>query len=267
MRNTAIKICGITLGIGVFGAFFRWLQNLGGFEAETGLEIIGSWQSWVMILYLIAAAVLLYFTVRPVRDMSIPGEYPGVIARFKPFYTVAAGLVSLLMALGGIITAISAKGSSSVVFELILGLLAIAAAICAFILVFGANKPAAKGSLFSSILVIFACFWLIATYKNSSNDPVIWHFAIEILAVCASILGLYFFTGYCFNKPRPFPTVFFCLLGAVLDIITLADNSSIGTHLIFISVALLLLLLSFAMINNGGAAKPAAGSSDTAGQA
>lgn len=256
MRTKAVKICGIALGLGIFGAFFRWLQNIGGFEKDTGLEILGAWQSWVMIAFLLASAVALYFTVRCVREMSIPGEYPANIARFKPFYTIAAGLVALLMLIGGALTALGSRGSVNMIFELILGLLAIAAAICSFLLFFRAKTPTAKGGLFSSVLVVFACFWLIATYKDSSNDPVLWHFAIEILAISATILGLYYFAGSAYKKFKPFPTVFFCLLGAVLDIVTIADDGSVGAHLLFAAAALLLLLLTFAMLNNGDAAKP-----------
>ena len=57
MRKIALTITVTTLVIGVFGAFFRWLQLMNAFDKETGFYISGAGITAVVVVYCVLAAI------------------------------------------------------------------------------------------------------------------------------------------------------------------------------------------------------------------
>ena len=55
MRKSALTFTVTTLVLGIFGAFFRWLQNANAFDAETGCAIPGHGTSIVFLIYFLKA--------------------------------------------------------------------------------------------------------------------------------------------------------------------------------------------------------------------
>ena len=55
MQKTAITVTVTTLVLGVFGAFFRWLQTTGAFEAETGCFTPWHGTTIVFVIYCVLA--------------------------------------------------------------------------------------------------------------------------------------------------------------------------------------------------------------------
>ncbi len=251
MRNESLKLCGFTVIMGIFGAFLRWLQTQNIFEADTGLAIPHSPLSYALILFSLLFVVLLYFWVHHLKTIDFPSKYPDVYAKNIPFVNIAAGIIGAVMAIGGVLTLIRALKTSGTVFDLILGLFTLlcAAGITTFII--SAGKPAKKNSgYFGAISIVFyLCFWLIAAYKFSAADPVIWHFAPKLLAISATVLAFYYIAGFVFNKPRPLASLYFGLLGTFLCIITLTDSYPIGEQLITFGFIASMTLLSFSQIN------------------
>lgn len=251
MRNTSIKLCSLALFSGIFGTFLRWLQTMSGFEEDTGLSIPHAPISYVVLAYIIAFCVVLYVLLRPLKNMSAPEAYPQsllVPGRLLPFASIVVGVI---MGLGGAICVVSSIFDLNV-FQLITGILAI---ICAPFLVsfikgasgFGAKK---RGRLCCVVICVFICYWLIATYKYSASDPVVWSFAPRLLAVSALLLGIYFISGFAFVAGKHMLTLFFSLLGAFLGLFTLTDSYPWGDHLIMLALSLFMLLCSYGLICN-----------------
>ena len=57
MRKIALTITVTTLVLGVFGAFFRWLQLMNAFDKETGFYISGAGITAVVVVYCVLAAI------------------------------------------------------------------------------------------------------------------------------------------------------------------------------------------------------------------
>lgn len=255
MRNKSLKLCGFTVIMGIFGAFLRWLQTQNIFEADTGLAIPHSPLSYAVVSFVLLFAVLLYLWIRRLKTVDFPAKYPDVYSKSFPLVTIAAELIGAVMAIGGVLTLVRAVKTTGTVFDLILGLFTLLCAAGLTTLIISAGKPAKKNSgYWSAISIVFyICFWLIAAYKFSAADPVIWHFAPRLLAISATVLAFYFIAGFIFNKPRPMASLYFGLLSTFLCIITLADSYPIGEQLITFGFVASLTLLSFSQINGATA--------------
>lgn len=249
MRKKSFELCGFTVVMGIFGAFLRWLQATSVFEPETGLARPNAFMSYALALIILATAAALIFWVRSLKNLSHPDKYPEVMAREASAYPLVAIILGALIALGGVMTTIGSLQSRSI-FDLISGLLAIVCAISLTMLIRNAQKNGSGAKFFSLAIVLFLCFWLVATYKACSSDPVIWHFAPRLLAVSASLLAFFYVAGFAFERPRFLSTLYFCQLSSFLCIITLADPLPLAEKIIFLSLALSTQLISLALINN-----------------
>ena len=263
MRKKALQICGFTLAAGVFGAFLRWLQNLRAFEKDTGLQIINSPLSLAMAIYLALAALLLLIVVRRQRSCNFSGTYPAIYAAapsLLPLFSLATGI---LIGAGGLLTLLQAVLNSRKIFDLLLGLLSLLYALSAWLFLQGASaKKPPKNAAFSSAALVFClCFWLIAAYKHSSADPVLWHFAPRLLSIAAAILSLYFAAGFVYGRPAPLSALYFSLLAAFLTLVVLGDNHAFGEQLITAGTTLLTLTLAYAQLT--GAAEKTKGNHKT----
>ncbi len=254
MQNKSLQLCGFTLILGIFGAFLRWVQLRRVFEPDTGLATPHSIWSYAVILIILLGTALIYLLVRSLKKNSFPQSYPSVFSRSKTAYSVASIVIGIIMAVGGLMTIATAmtEKSSYSVFQLMLGFFALLCAICVTAFVLNANRrdKQSSGSFSAAIIVVFLCFWLIAAYKYSASDPVIWHFAPRLLAVSATILAFYFIAGFVFGRPKALNSLFFSLLGAFLCILTLADSYPMGEQLMVFAFAAEMLLLSFSQLNN-----------------
>jgi len=254
MQNRSLRLCGLTLILGIFGAFLRWVQTIRVFDPNTGLATPNSIWSYAVIFIILLSIALIFLRVRSLKKYIFPASYPEVFSRSTSVYTIFAIVIGIVMAVGGLMTIVNAMSvkSSYSVFELMLGFFSLLCAICVSAFVLNANKPEKRssGTLSSTIIVVFLCFWLIAAYKYSASDPVIWHFAPRLLAISATILAFYFIAGFVFGKPKALYSLFFSLLGAFLCILTLADSYPKGEQLIVIAFAAEMLLLSFAQLSN-----------------
>jgi len=247
MRKKSLKLCGFTVIMGIFGAFLRWLQNINIFEADTGLAIPHSPWSYAVILFAVLFAVLLFVWLRSYRSVGFASSYPEVYSETVPFVTVAAYIIGALIAVGGVLTISRAVSTSKTAFDLILGLFSFicAAGMTTFILSVGKPKKKNRGAFGAAVAVFFLCFWLIASYKYSASDPVIWHFAPRLLTISATILAFYFIAGFVFNKPKPLATLYFSLLGTFMCIVVLADTYPLGEQFITVGFLAAMTLLSF----------------------
>lgn len=205
-----------------------------------------------MAIYLIAFAVFLWWFVRRYKAYEMPMEYPASFECGKKYWKPGTVICTVLLVLGAVITMFySVTSDNDNLFELILGLFAVVCAISFTSFVNGTKgKNPRNGGFAGIIIVLFFCYRLIASYKEFAADPVVWHFAIQLIAISACLLAFYYVAGFAYKSPKMLPTLFFCHLGAFLAITSCADDVSIGEDLIAVATAGMLLLVSYAQLNN-----------------
>lgn len=262
MHKKSLQLCGFACVMGIFAAFARWIQNQAAFEPETLLATPHSPWSYSVLFLLLLTAAALFLWVRTLKNLPQPQDYPRAVVLEDNIFSIMGTVISLVLALGAALTLYHAFSlyvssppgtalRSSSIFYLILGILAVICAIAVFAFLHnGKSKESSiRGKLGSVIIVAFICFWLVSSYKSSYSDPVIWHFAIRLIAISVSLLAFYFIAGFVYAKPKPLSTLYFSLLGAFLCIVSLADNTFPGEQILFLAFAALQLLISYAMIS------------------
>lgn len=254
MLNKSLRLFGFTSISGVFGAFFRWLQSITAFEAETGLASSSALWSIVMLVYMLLFAAALFIIVFRFKSLSFPTEYGSAFHTPSPIFDIATYILTGIMAAAGLLTMFSAVTTESTggIFELVTGLFAVVASLClvAFLRSVKLDHAETRGGAAILTVDLFVCFWLIASYKSFAPDPVAWHFAPRLLAICACVLAIYYVAGYPYRKPKPLQTIFFSNLAAFLFIITLSDGYHFGQQLLAVSCAGVLSLYSILLLCN-----------------
>lgn len=252
MQKKPLMFCGFTAMMGIFGAFLRWLQNMLAFEEDTLLAVTYSPWHFIVILYLLGFAVFLWRFVQHYKEYEMPMQYPDSFRCDSKIWKMSSIFFSILMCFGALIAMFrSVTTDKGNIFELVLGLFAVVCAINFMSFVNGTRGKNPKNGGFASIvIVIFFCYRLIATYKQFAADPVIWHFAIQLLAVSAVLLAFYYIAGFAYKLPKKLSTLFFAQFGAFLSIVSCADSVSIGHHMLAVSAAGMLLLISYAQLSN-----------------
>ena len=259
MLNKSLKLFGFTCIFGVFGAFFRWLQNMTAFEPETGLAISGARWSVIMLLYMvIIAAALAFIVFKKLKPCQFSEEYGSAFDTPTPLFDIIAVVLAAVLGAGGLISLFPALVPPYSIFELITGLFAIVAAACliGFLRSTKRDHAETRGAGLALVVDLFMCFWLIASYKTFASDPVIWHYAPRLIAICACVLAFYYLAGYPYRKAKPLQTIFFSNLAAFLFIITLADDYSIGKQLMALACIGTLCLYSILIVCNGKEGAP-----------
>lgn len=252
MRKDALTITITTLVLGIFGAFFRWLQLLNAFEADTGLAKPGAGTSTAFVVYCVAAvAVIVFLMLAWLRRYAYPEDPAGALGSASSLPTVLAGLLGAVILLTALLLIFSADQSRFPVMQRIFSALAILSGVSLpFILGKKAAGADSVGGVVSVVPVLFACFWLVFSYRVNSEDPVLWAYCVEILAIAATALAFYHIAAYFYGRAKPVQALFLVQLAAFLDVTTLSDGRVLGLSVIFAACAAFLLMTEFVMISN-----------------
>ena len=252
MRKIAITFTVTTLVLGIFGAFLRWVQLMNAFDEE-GFPVPGAGSTVVLLIYCILAAaaiVLLTLLWLGRYDRAKTAETALLCASYLPLalgwllcaavvaaacavlFTAGAGAAPMLQRLFG---AVGILGGLSIPF------------------LFGRKGGSGAGPMGRSaavVLTVFYCFWCVFGYKTISQDPIVWNYAFEILAILVTTLAVYFVTEFYFGVGKPNRTLIAVQLGAFLNIaVTFEDRGGPMTALMGAS-AVLMLLLEFLLVAN-----------------
>lgn len=276
IRDSLIMACCVG-ALGAFGAFFRWLQMQVARDAETGL-MDPSVLNFIVPIIIIAAAVTLYLRVKTLDSYALSGderdeylekhkdaseapdfgsfEFPTGLYDAMHFtslaYIILAWIIAAITVIGGIMTltgsALDAQRGSYV----IISALAVLSGLSFPLICNAARRRYSPGlvSIFMTLPIIMYCLWLIVCYRANSNNPNLWSYAIEVIAVCAVILALLAVAGYAYGKAEPKKACFLVFFGAFMCIMTLADSRYMGLELVILGTAGMLLLEGWLMILN-----------------
>ena len=252
MQKNALAVTVSTMVMGVFGAFLRWLQDRTIFDPETGLAARGAAISIVCAIYLalafFAMLALVIFWLR--RYEKVPEAGEALRARTALPAAVTWALCAVF-AVGGLMRMFSAMQSVAPRFQRVFGAGAILSAACFPFLAGGKEgRPHPLGRLASAILALFSCFWLVFCYVVNEQNPVLWSYAPEILAITASTLAFYYICRWHYGAAKPNAALLFVQAGAFLNLCILPDSRSASATAMFAVTAALLLTLEFLMVNN-----------------
>ena len=249
MRKDALKLMVVTVTTGVFGFFFRWVQTLNGFEAETGLPVRGAGSAALVTVYFLLAAVLFAVMAALYR-----GRYR--LLKTAEALRPATAAAGVLCRIAGVLTAVicavrlfTAGGERYPVMQRLFA----GAGICGggalyFVCAGGKKHPA--GRYAAPVLTLFLCLWLVRSYKFNAEDPVVGHYAVEILALVFTILAWYALSAFYYDRAKPARAMFTLELAVFLDIATLADGHGILTSALYVIQCAALLCFFFLLVEN-----------------
>lgn len=259
MRDKAYRLTAFTAIISAAGFLFRWLQNMQIFDAETGLAEPGRFISYLVVgIIVLAAAAFGYVAIR-MRAYDAPTAPAEALGGQTILYSAVSVAVMLLLAVSGVLQLLAANAANytseqadQLVLDRICGVATVVAAVAVPFVTLGLKEESRAGMqrLCAALHILFAGLWLSAVYKTAASDPVLWHSAIEILAISAALMALYHTAGYFYGQPSPAASWFFCSLGAFLCILSAIDEHSGGENLCYAAVALLLLLRAYVITAN-----------------
>ena len=236
MQKNSLKIIPALVG-GIIAFFLRRRQLSVIFSSGTGLAARGKAISWILILFCAAFAVYTLLSAGRCR----------VSEKARPFgFGTAGKTLSLLAGLllivsGGFVAVVLGKREADVLI-LLLGIFALLAGLAAAGLGLWQKAGASLRSLFSAVPALFFCVWLIVFYRQNANDPALWSFGPQALAIAASALAWFYAAGYEFGKPDGKKTHFFCQLSVFLSVGIMADTLTLPVRAFLLCPALMLLL-------------------------
>ena len=231
--------------LGALGVLIRWLQCQQIFEPDTGLAVKDAFVSVLMVLTLAAFAWALwwlsgkmdleYTAPEPEEALALPNRYVGWALTFGAVIAAGGALLQFFTADNMFFRAVA-----------LLGLLSAA--------VLGMLPSLPRWGNFGAALVLapvlFFALWLVGYYKENSVNPVVWGYAMQILAMAACLLAVFRLCGYVYYRMKPRQTLFACGLGGTLGLTVLMDNAPGPARLLFAGWGIGLCVLCWILLDN-----------------
>lgn len=249
----AVKLILYVICAGTFGAFTRWMQVMLTFD-ETGLNSKSAWNVLVPLV-IIAAAFVFLFRIDDLKKHRyyVSKDLTVIFHREGKLFVLIPWALGGLMFLGGAAFFLSAGDNRNEIMMRCIALCAMATGVSYPILM---NKYMDSGanpallSLMAFFPILMYTLWLILTYKINSINSIIWAYGVEILAVCAAMMGFFRMAGFAFDRPEPWRAIFGCMFGGFMCITALADSRSLGEQVILIASACMFVFDLWVMVTN-----------------
>ncbi len=239
--------------LGAFGAFFRWLQMQIARDAETGV-MNPSVLNILVPLTVVCAGVVFYLLLKKLNDNGkvFKTEFYTAMKGRSVICPVIAWMLGGVTMLGGVVTLINVALDAQRGLYTVIAALGLLSGLSFPLICSAARKRYSPGltSLLMTLPIIMYCLWLIACYKANSNNPNLWAYAVEIIAVSTLAIAFYYTAGFPYGRAKPRIAAFFCMLGAFFGIVVLADNRYMGLQLILLGSAGMLIMENWLIIEN-----------------
>lgn len=244
MKNSRIlPLSGL---IGCVGALaLRLGQNHTGFEAQTGLAVPGNLFAVALPVFLLlcAGAYAVLSRTLPVRQEAPSFRVAFPAGNRALLLPVAAG--AALWMISGIIELadafappVSADGLVAYYdpiaarLGIVSGILTVACAVCLFLRISVSSRGSradANGTLLL-IPIILLVLRIVLTYREVSVNPALDAYYVQILALAALALALYYTASFAYENARPRRFAFCTLIAAVLCAAPLTDPIPLATR-------------------------------------
>lgn len=226
---------------GVVGFFLRRWQWSAAYQPDAGLFISGAPATWAL-LGLIALLALVFLLM--VRTKEGPDDF------LPAFGCPQAGQMAVLAAAGLLLLAAGALGlkdglsrlqlwraapelyqASGPAAQIITGLLCIPAGLGILLM----GQMAYRGELkdwacrLAPFPALAGVVWLFASHLKTGTEPELMKYGFCLAAICLLTLAHYYIAGFLFGRPCRQRAMFLSLMGAVLAILSLADQPDLFT--------------------------------------
>lgn len=253
MRKDALAITVTSLVMGVFGAFLRWLQNRTIYE-DSGLAAPGAGVSVVYVVFsVLMACGMLGVVLLWLRRYEKPRSGEAALHVDTVLPAVLSWALCAVFALSGVLLMFSAGTSAFPRMQRLFGAFAILAGACLPMLPRRQTPEDAGVSgrrAAAAVVTLFFCWWLVFSYRANAENPVLWAYAPEILAVASGTMAFYYVTGWIFGHAQPDAALFCIQLAVFLNVCTLPDERHGAMKALFAATAAALLLLEYILLAN-----------------
>ena len=213
--------------LGAFGLLVRWLQCEIIFD-ETGLPVKNAAVSWLMVIYMLAMTGVLWW---------LSGRMGTENASTEPEEAMSAVTLEAraLLALGAAAIALGSAVMFLRLEETIFRIAALAGFLSAPVMALypSLDRWGGFGAGLSVLPVAFFSLWMGSFYKTNAVNPVVWTYAMEILAIAGCLLGAYRCSAYFFYRAQPRQGIFGCAIATAFSLMVLMDEISMGERIMF----------------------------------
>ena len=253
MQKTALTLTVSTLVLAIFGAFLRWLQIMNAFDKETGFPVPGAGTTVTFVVYtVLVIAAFFVVTLFWLGRFDRAADTAHALRCGNAVPLVAAWLLCAAFAAASFILLFTAGHARYPTGQRLLGAFGILGALSLPFL-FGKKGSSGAGRIGRAaaiVLTLFYCYWLVFSYKLRSEDPVLWNYALEILAVAAAAAALYFIATYFYGVGHCSRALIAIELGVYFNIVPIFDGRSTALNVLMGVTAVLLMLLEYLLIAN-----------------
>ena len=213
--------------LGAFGLLVRWLQCEIIFD-ESGLPVKNAPVSWLLVLYMAAMTAVLWWLsgrMEAHRVSAEPEEAMGADTREA----------RALLALGALAIGLGAGVMFLRMDEIIFRIAALAGILSAPVMALypSLNRWGGFGAGLSVLPVAFFSLWMISFYKTNAVNPVLWSYAMEILAIAGCLLAAYRCSSWLFYRAEPRKGIFGCAVATAFSLMVLMDEITMGERIMF----------------------------------
>ena len=251
MQKNALPITLATLVAGIFGAFLRWLQTRNIFD-ENGLAIRGAGISIVYVIYsvLVLAAVCVLVSML-LKQYAAPKDAAAALADPTAFPFAVACVLAAAFVCCAVVMMFTTGSAKFPMMQRIFGAFGIFAGLCLPFL--PAKRTGGHGSFSAAasvVLTLFCCYWLVFAYRLNAENPVIWAYAPEMLAVVTTTLAFYYIAAFFYDRARPNRALTAVLAAVFFDCSVIFDARSAALTGLFAVSALMLLMIEYLFLSN-----------------
>lgn len=256
MQKKSLEICCYVCGAGAFGVFFRWLQDQMAFD-DAGLAEKSVF-NYLVPLLIVASALLFHRFIEQAQNekLYIPTDFCQALKNEGRLFTFFRWVSGGLMIIGGLLLISSCETDKDAELLFILAFIAIASGLAYPLLLGSANDKYGKLrhptlACFGAFLpILLFAFWLVISYKKNALNSVIWSYLIEMATMTVAMLAFFRAAGFAFGAAKTWRSFFTIMLGAVMCIMSLADERNMGMQIILLSAAVQLVLYVWILIMN-----------------
>ena len=254
MYKKPLEISCYVAGAGAFGVFFRWLQDQLAFD-ENGLNERSFFNLLVPAMVIASALVFRHF-VRAMQDKRIapPSDFCKALYNPGRLFTILRWAAGLVMIAGAVVLMMTTETDPHVDMIRFLCLLAGLSGL-AFPLVLGqANYETFEHQslvrIGSMLPALMYTVWLVICYVQNQLNSVAWSFAVELVTLMFAMMGFFRVGCFAFHVEKQYQALFGAMMGAMMCIMSLADERYMGMQMILLASAGMLLLYVWILVRN-----------------
>jgi len=232
-----------TIAAGFFLLFARWMQLQIAFD-EDNLITASSWN--VLFPLLIAGVAYLFYRLLKKEQLSrrvVSKKYTLAFANPGKVHRAFRVIPGVLMVLGALALYFTCETEKLMIVLRVLAGIAAVVGVTYPLLLRSANEEEPNlrlNGLYAMAPVLMFSLWLIISYKQNEINSSRWHYAMEMVTFCLSIITYLAVAGYHYYSADPKKVRFLTMFTCSMTIGTIADGRNTGMQIILIASALML---------------------------